>query len=151
MISGIDWRFPLLLILAFLLNLWFTWLQMRRYNREVNQVLNTLDGDYLTLCTGQGRSWHGGIIVICVVNTRTHEVVYCRAMRGRTVFAGFTAIPEALGPVSSIAERVTGTQTLAAFDMAFAQLTKNAVQHASRTPHRMVARSGARGVRVNHS
>ena len=127
--AGIDWRFPALLIIAMLLNAVLTWLQMRRYNSELNAALSSVHDDSLMLCSGRGRSWRGGAIIIMIVKTCTNQIVSAKAMTGFTVFAWFRPMPELLGSVDDAADRVAKKSAKAAVTMALSQL-RSATQRA---------------------
>lgn len=122
--NGIDWRFPALLILAMMMNAAMMWLQMRRYNSELNATLAKVHDESLMLCSGRGRSWRGGAIVIMIVNVVTDQIVSAKAMTGFTVFARFRPLPEMLGPVANAEERVATKPAKAAVAMALAQLSQ---------------------------
>lgn len=118
----VDWRFPVILIIAMVLSLTMTYLQMRAYNVQLNRALRMANGEHLMLVSGRGRSMRGGAIVIAIVDIFTREVVYARAMTGASIFARFRDVPALLGPMTEAANRVRGKQFKAAVEMAMQQV-----------------------------
>lgn len=120
--SEVDWRFPAILIVAMLLGVGLTWIQMRAYNVELRKAQRVMRGEHLMLVSGRGRSMAGGAILLAIVDTMTQQIVWARAMAGSTVFARFRDRPDLLGPVDGAVDRVRGRQLKAAVTMALEQL-----------------------------
>lgn len=138
-----DWMFPALLITAMLLALALTYLQTRAYNNQLNAALKVVDGEHLMLVSGRGRSFQGGAIVVAIVDTEGREIVWARAMKGRSVFARFREAPALLGPMEGAADRVKGKQFQAAVTMAMEQVrpaVTDDITVPNLTPSRVVTR-----------
>lgn len=120
--DALDWRFPTILVGAMLTGIFLTWVQLRSYNAELAKAARSARGEQFMLVSGRGRSIAGGAIVIAVVDTAARQIIWARALAGRSVLARFHDAPALLGAVDGAADRARGRQLRAALEMALAQL-----------------------------
>ncbi|ATH97331.1 transcriptional regulator GutM [Dermabacter jinjuensis] len=122
---GVEWLFPVLLLLAFVISAILTLLQQRRYTREINAAAQASTGPHDVLVTGRGRGVSRGAIVIFVVDRSEGCITRASAMVGSTVFARFRAFPTLLGPTAGAQERANGKHLKKAVAAALAQVPAN--------------------------
>jgi len=117
-----GWQFPALLggalIVSLLLGLW----QQGRYARSVNELATRHRGKDRLLVTGRGLGKLKGTIVMLIVDDPRDEVIAAQVLRGTTIFATAKEAPELIGPVGTLADRVTDKQSRKAIEMALTQL-----------------------------
>lgn len=122
---GVEWLFPVLLFLAFVVSAILTLFQQRRYTREINAAAQASTGPHDVLVTGRGRGVSRGAIVIFVVDQSEGCITRASAMVGSTVFARFRAFPTLLGPTAGAQERANGKHLKKAVAAALAQVPAN--------------------------
>lgn len=85
----------ILLIIAYILNLYFTFLQMEKYKKTIVRLKKDYRECYIT--TGKSRKlFKGGSVSILVIG-KDEFIEYGEQMKGRTVFANFKPIEGVVG------------------------------------------------------
>lgn len=74
-----DWRFPAVLVLALVLSMVMSGVQMRAYMAQVNEIAKANAGKNLNLVSGRGKGAFRGAIAVLLVDPTTLEVVEARA------------------------------------------------------------------------
>nr|WP_275436800.1 transcriptional regulator GutM [Helcobacillus sp. ACRRO] len=97
-------------------------LQARRYNAALRTAIAESRNATDVLVSGKNRSFTGGAIVVLVIDPTAEEVVWARAMTGRTVFSRFRRQPTLLGPVSTVVDRARSRHLKAAVEHALQQI-----------------------------
>lgn len=100
-----DWRFPAVLVLALVLSMFMTVVQMRAYMRQVNEIAKANAGKNLNLVSGRGKGAFRGAIAVLLVDPTTLEVVEARALLGFSVFGRLKPAPELEGPLKTVYDR----------------------------------------------
>ena len=93
-----------LLIIAYILNLYFTFLQMEKYKKTIVKLKKDYSGCYIS--TGKSRRlFKGGSVTILVIK-------YGEQMKGRTVFANFKPIEGIIGMAVNDVEKVENEESI---------------------------------------
>ncbi|MGO2748938.1 MAG: transcriptional regulator GutM [Pseudoclavibacter sp.] len=100
-----DWRFPAVLVLALVLSMFMTVVQMRAYMRQVNEIAKANAGKNLNLVSGRGKGAFRGAIAVLLVDPTTLEVIEARALVGFSVFGRLKPAPELEGPLKTVFDR----------------------------------------------
>lgn len=137
----IPWQFPAILFGAMVLTACLSFLQVQRYNQELQAALVASTGADDVLISGRCRSWRGGSIVVMVVDRATQEVTRATAMTGCTVLARFRPRPELLGPVATVAGRARGRALREGVEHALAQMPTPRRALSDESPLRTARRS----------
>ena len=85
----------ILLIIAYILNLYFTFLQMEKYKKTIVKLKKDYRECYIT--TGKSRKLFKGGSVSILVISKDESIKYGEQMKGRTVFADFKPIEGVVG------------------------------------------------------
>lgn len=100
-----DWRFPAVLVLALVLSMVMSGVQMRAYMAQVNEIAKANAGKNLNLVSGCGKGAFRGAIAVLLVDPTTLEVVEARALVGFSVFGRLKPAPELEGPLKTVYDR----------------------------------------------
>ncbi|PPG05594.1 hypothetical protein C5E06_01660 [Pseudoclavibacter sp. RFBI5] len=100
-----DWRFPAVLVLALVLSMFMTVVQMRAYMSQVNEIAKANAGKNLNLVSGRGKGAFRGAIAVLLVDPTTLEVVEARALLGFSVFGRLKPAPDLEGPLTTVYDR----------------------------------------------
>ncbi|WP_068495181.1 transcriptional regulator GutM [Pseudoclavibacter helvolus] len=100
-----DWRFPAVLVLALVLSMVMSGVQMRAYMAQVNEIAKANAGKNLNLVSGRGKGAFRGAIAVLLVDPTTLEVVEARALVGFSVFGRLKPVPELEGPLKTVYDR----------------------------------------------
>ena len=100
-----DWRFPAELVLALVLSMVMSGVQMRAYMAQVNEIAKANAGKNLNLVSGRGKGAFRGAIAVLLVDPTTLEVVEARALVGFSVFGRLKPAPELEGPLKTVYDR----------------------------------------------
>lgn len=100
-----DWRFPAVLVLALVLSMVMSGVQMRAYMAQVNEIAKANAGKNLNLVSGRGKAAFRGAIAVLLVDPTTLEVVEARALVGFSVFGRLKPAPELEGPLKTVYDR----------------------------------------------
>lgn len=99
-----------LLIIAYILNLYFTFLQMEKYKKTIVKLKKDYSGCYIS--TGKSRRlFKGGSVTILVIS-KDDFIKYGEQMKGRTVFANFKPIEGIIGMAVSDVEKVENEESI---------------------------------------
>lgn len=100
-----DWRFPAVLVLALVLSMVMSGVQMRAYMAQVNEIAKANAGKNLNLVSGRGKGAFRGAIAVLLVDPTMLEVVEARALVGFSVFGRLKPAPELEGPLKTVYDR----------------------------------------------
>lgn len=99
-----------LLIIAYVLNLYFTFLQMEKYKKTIVKIKKDYSGCYIS--TGKSRRlFKGGSVTILVIS-KDEFIKYGEQMKGRTVFANFKPIEGIIGMAVNDVEKVENEESV---------------------------------------